>query len=145
MKFLKNLFKKKIKVNLQDDLLGEITSTCYEEDTFVSWSFNRVFNGHSTNFFIVGTKSGVGKVEKASLIDILNKEKIVISESTRVLKEFDQEAGMEIPLVEDKFTLISISIGGAVAELTFEEKTTFYHYNILFENGKAIEVISIDS
>ncbi len=110
----------------------------------VGWQVNRKFLGFDIEILIEGTKDGISSVQKEILLNALNNEHDIKSESELALKEQYANAEMEFSSIEAHFALKGISVRNDGFEMTFQEtEGQYYFFNVHFENNKQVGV-SID-
>jgi len=137
-----NLFGSK-KLKTTDSDFGEIESFSVRGDN-VGWTFKKQFINSDIEVLIDGNKESLSESQKRTLINALNNESEVKSESEKALKEQFDNAEMEFISIEKHFDVSSISVNDNGFELTFQEKNDpDYYFNVHFENNKQVGV-SID-
>ena len=142
MGILGSLFGSK-KLKMTDSDFGEIESFSVRGNT-VGWTFIKKFLNSDVEIFIYGNKESLSGSQKQTLINALDSESEMKSESEKALKEQFNNAEMEFISIEKHFDVSSISVNDNGIELTFHEKNDPYHYfNVHFENNKQVGV-SID-
>jgi len=138
-----NLFKsKKLKTNDKD--FGEIESFS-KNGNRIGWQIKREFLNSNIEILIEGNQNGINENQKQILLNALNNETEIKSESEKALKEQFENAEMEFISIEKSFDVNGISVRDDGFELTFQEKESpYYFFNVHFENNKQVGV-SIDS
>ncbi|MFD0835108.1 hypothetical protein ACFQ0I_04990 [Mariniflexile aquimaris] len=137
-----NLFgSKKLKTNDSD--FGEIESFSTNGNR-IGWQVNRKYLDSDIEILIEGTKDGIDESQKRILLNALNNESKIKSESEKALKEQFENAEMEFIALEKHFELKGISVRNGGFEMAFLEKEKKrYFFNVQFENNKQVGV-SID-
>ncbi len=137
-----NLFGSK-KLKTTDSDFGEIESFSVRGNN-VGWTFKKQFLNSDVEILIDGNKEILSESQKRILINALNNESEIKSESEKALKEQFDNAEMEFISIEKHFDVNSISVNDNGFELTFQEKNDpYYYFNVHFENNKQVGV-SID-
>ncbi|SIT12047.1 hypothetical protein SAMN05421766_11153 [Zobellia uliginosa] len=137
-----NLFGSK-KLKTTDSDFGEIESFSVRGNN-VGWTFKKQFLNSDVEILIDGNKESLSESQKRTLINALNNESEIKSESEKALKEQFDNAEMEFISIEKHFDVSSISVNDNGFELTFQEKNDpYYYFNVHFENNKQVGV-SID-
>lgn len=142
MGLFKNLFgNKKLKMNDSD--FGEIESFSIKGSD-VGWQFKKRFLNSNIEILIGGDKEGISNNQKRILLDALNNETEIKSESEKALKEQFENAEMDFVSIEKHFELKGISVMEDGLEMAFQEKEgQNYFFNIHFMDNKQVGV-SID-
>ena len=92
---------------------------------------------------IGGNKDGISKKQKRILLNALNNETKIKSESEKALKEQFENAEMEFISIGKQFKLEGISVNDEGFEMAFQEiKRLNYFFNIHFENNEQVGVSS---
>ena len=137
-----NLFGSK-KQNTTDSDFGEIKSFSTRGND-VGWQVNKRFLDSDIEILITGNKDGISENQKRILLNALNNETEIKSESEKALKEQFENAEMEFVSIEKHFELKGISVSDEGFEMAFQEKEgQNYFFNVHFENNKQVGV-SID-
>ena len=137
-----NLFGSK-KLKMTDSDFGEIESFSVRGNN-IGWAFKKQFLNSDVEILIDGNKESLSESQKRTLINALNNESEIKSESEKALKEQFDNAEMEFISIEKHFDVSSISVNDNGFELTFQEKNDpYYYFNVYFENNKQVGV-SID-
>jgi len=137
-----NLFGSK-KLKTTDSDFGEIDSFSVRGNK-VAWTFKKQFLNSDVEILIDGNKESLSESQKRTLINALNNESDIKSESEKALKEQFDNAEMEFISIKKHFDVSSISVNDSGFELTFQEKNDpYYYFNVHFENNKQVGV-SID-
>ena len=137
-----NLFKSK-KLRTTDKDFGEIESFSTNGNR-IGWQINRKFLNSNVEILIEGNQNGIDEKQKRILLNALDNEKEIKSESERALKEQFENAEMEFISIEKHFELKGMSIRDDGFEMAFQEKEgQNYFFNVHFENNKQVGV-SID-
>jgi len=137
-----NLFGSK-KLKTTDTDFGEIESFSTRGND-VGWQINKRFLDSDIEILIAGDKDGISENQKRILLNVLNKETEIKSESEKALKEQFKNAEMEFVSIEKHFELKGISVRDEGFEMAFQEKEgQNYFFNVHFENNKQVGV-SID-
>ena len=137
-----NLFGSK-KLKTTDSDFGEIDSFSVRGNK-VGWTFKKQFLNSDVEILIDGNKESLSESQKRTLINALNNESDIKSESKKALKEQFDNAEMEFISIKKHFDVSSISVNDSGFELTFQEKNDpYYYFNVHFENNKQVGV-SID-
>ncbi len=137
-----NLFKSK-KLRTTDKDFGEIESFSTNGNR-IGWQINRKFLNSNVEILIEGNQNGIDEKQKRILLNALDNEKEIKSESERALKEQFENAEMEFISIEIHFELKGMSIRDDGFEMAFREKEgQNYFFNLHFENNKQVGV-SID-
>ena len=137
-----NIFKsKKLKTNDKD--FGEIESFSTNGNR-IGWQINREFLNSNIEILIEGNQNGIAENQKQIILNALNNETEIKSESEKALKEQFENAEMEFVSIEKHFELKGISVSDEGFEMAFQEKEgQNYFFNVHFENNKQVGV-SID-
>lgn len=131
------------KLKTIDSDFGEIESYSVRGND-VGWTFKKQFINSDVEILIDGNKQSLSEPQKRTLINALNSESEIKSESENVLKEQFDNAEMEFISIDKHFYVRSISVKNDGFELTFQEKNEpYYYFNVHFENNKQVGV-SID-
>ena len=137
-----NLFGSK-KQKTTDSDFGEIKSFSTRGND-VGWQVNKRFLDSDIEILITGNKDGISENQKRILLNALNNETEIKSESEKALKEQFENAEMEFVSIEKHFELKGISVSDEGFEMAFQEKEgQNYFFNVHFENNKQVGV-SID-
>ena len=137
-----NLFGSK-KLKTTDSDFGEIESFSTRGND-VGWQVNRRFLNSDIEILIAGNKDGISENQKRILLNALNNETEIKSESEKALKEQFENAEMEFISIEKHFELKGMSVRDEGFEMAFQEKEgQNYFFNVHFENNKQVGV-SID-
>ena len=142
MGILGKLFGSK-KLKMTDSDFGEIESFSTRGND-VGWQVNKRFLNSDIEILIAGNKDGISENQKRILLNALNNETEIKSESKKALKEQFENAEMEFVSIEKHFELKGISVRDEGFEMAFQEKEgQNYFFNVHFENNKQVGV-SID-
>lgn len=126
-----------------DSDFGEIVSFSVKGER-VGWQVKRQFLGFEIEILIEGNRDGISKTQKQIILNALNNELSIKSESETALKEQFENAEMEFISLEKHFVLRGISVRDDGFEMDFHEREgKNYFFNIHFENNKQVGV-SID-
>ena len=137
-----NLFGSK-KLKMTDSDFGEIESFSTRGND-VGWQINKRYLNSDIEILIAGNKDGIAENQKRILLDALNNETEIKSESENALKEQYANAEMEFESIEKHFDLKGISVRDEGFEMAFQQKNDpYYFFNVHFENNKQVGV-SID-
>ena len=137
-----NLFGSK-KLKITDSDFGEIESFSTRGND-VGWQVNKRFLGSDIEILIAGNSDGISKNQKLILLNVLNNETEIKSESEKALKEQFENAEMEFVSIEKHFELKGISLRDEGFEMAFQEKQGQNNFfNVHFVNNKQVGV-SID-
>lgn len=137
-----NLFGSK-KLKTTDSDFGEIESFSTRGND-VGWQINKRYLNSDIEILIAGDKDGIAENQKRILLNALNNETEIKSESEKALKEQYANAEMEFESIEKHFDLKGISVRDEGFEMAFQQKNDpYYFFNIHFENNKQVGV-SID-
>ncbi|WP_158850508.1 hypothetical protein [Algibacter sp. L1A34] len=137
-----NLFGSK-KLKTTDSDFGEIESFSTRGND-VGWQVNKRFLNSDIEILLAGNKDGISENQKRILLNALNNETEIKSESEKALKEQFENAKMEFVSIEKHFELKGISVRHEGFEMAFQEKEgQNYFFNVHFENNKQVGV-SID-
>ncbi|WP_225037318.1 hypothetical protein [Winogradskyella sp. SM1960] len=137
-----NLFGSK-KLKTTDPDFGEIESFSTRGND-VGWQINKRYLNSDIEILIAGNKDGIAENQKRILLNALNNETEIKSESELALKEQYANAEMEFESIEKHFDLKGISVRDDGFEMAFQQKNDpYYFFNIHFENNKQVGV-SID-
>ena len=135
-------FKSK-KLKTTDSDFGEIESFSTNGNR-IGWQVNRKYLDSDIEILIEGNKDGIDESQKRILLNALNNEAEIKSESEKALKEQFENAEMEFIALEKHFELKGISVRNGGFEMAFLEKEKKrYFFNVQFENNKQVGV-SID-
>jgi hypothetical protein len=139
--FNKLFGSKKLKTNDSD--FGEIESFSTNGNR-IGWQINRKYLDSDIEILIEGNKDGIDESQKRILLNALNNEKEIKSESEKALKVQFENAEMEFIALEKHFELKGISVRNGGFEMAYLEKEKKrYFFNVQFENNKQVGV-SID-
>lgn len=142
MKILNKLFGSK-KLQTIDSDFGEIQSFSTNGNR-IGWQINRKYLDFEIEILIEGNKDGIDESQKRILLNALNNEKEIKSESEKALKEQFENAEMKFIALEKHFELKGISVRNGGFEMAYLEKEKKrYFFNVKFENNKQVGV-SID-
>ncbi|MDH7911543.1 hypothetical protein [Winogradskyella sp. SYSU M77433] len=142
MGFFGNLFGSK-KLKTTDSDFGEIESFSTRGND-VGWQVNKKYFNSDIEILIAGNKDGIAENQKRILLNALNNETEIKSESEKALKEQYANAEMEFESIEKHFDLKGISVRDEGFEMAFQQKNDpYYFFNVHFENNKQVGV-SID-
>ena len=131
------------KLKTTDSDFGEIESFS-TRGTDVGWQVNKRFLNSDIEILVAGNKEGISGNQKRILLNALNNETEIKSESEKALKEQFENAEMEFVSIEKHFELKGISVRDEGFEMAFQEKEgQNYFFNVHFENNKQVGV-SID-
>ena len=131
------------KLKIRDADFGEIESF-YIKGNDVGWKIKKTFMNFDIEILIDGDKDGIAENQKLQLIDALNIESEIKSESEKALKEQFANADMEFESTETHFDLKGITVQDDGLEVSFQQKESpNYYFNVHFENNKQVGV-SID-
>jgi hypothetical protein len=142
MAFLNNLFSKSPKI-LTDSHLGEFKFVVKASGS-ITWVGLFQFIDESVNLYIHGNTDVLDTLEKEQVLSIIDNKKEYEQNLTEALNQEFENAEMPFKSIKEHFNFLSISINGRNAEFTFEEKSTFYHFNVHFIGGR-LDGVSIDS
>ncbi|MCB4809683.1 hypothetical protein LG651_15610 [Tamlana sp. 62-3] len=142
MGIFENLFGSK-KLKTSDSDFGEIESFSTRGND-VGWQINKRYLNSDIEILIAGDKDGIAENQKRILLNALNNETEIKSESEKALKEQYANAEMEFESIEKHFDLKGISVRDEGFEMAFQQKNDpYYFFNVHFENNKQVGV-SID-
>ncbi len=131
------------KLKTTDSDFGEIESFSTRGND-VGWQVNKRFLDSDIEILVAGNKDGISENQKRILLNALNNETEIKSESEKALKEQFENAEMEFVSIEKHFELKGISVRDEGFEMAFQEKEgQNYFFNVHFENNKQVGV-SID-
>lgn len=131
------------KLKTTDSDFGEIESFSVQGNK-VGWTFKKQYLNSDIEILCDGNKESISESQKRILINALDNESEIKSESKKALKEQFDNAEMEFKSIEKHFDVRSISVNDDGFELTLQEKSApYYYFNIHFENNKQVGV-SID-
>tara|TARA_B100001059_G_scaffold230093_1_gene263770 strand:- start:593 stop:1024 length:432 start_codon:yes stop_codon:yes gene_type:complete len=131
------------KLKTTDSDFGEIESFSTRGND-VGWQVNKRFLDSDIEILVAGNKDGISENQKRILLNALNNETEIKSESEKALKEQFENAEMEFISIEKHFELKGISVRDEGFEMAFQEKEgQNYFFNVHFENNKQVGV-SID-
>lgn len=131
------------KLKSTDSDFGEIESFSTNGNR-IGWQVNRKYLDSEIEILIEGNKDGIEESQKRILLNALNNEAEIKSESEKALKEQFENAEMEFIALEKHFELKGISVRNSGFEMAFLEKEKKrYFFNVQFENNKQVGV-SID-
>lgn len=137
-----NLFGSK-KLKTTDFDFGKIESFNIKGND-VGWQINKRFLNSDIEILIAGDKDGINEIQRKILLNALNNESVIKSETETALKEQYKNAEIKFDSVEKHFDLKGISVRDEGFEMTFQQKNEpFYFFNVHFENNKQVGV-SID-
>ncbi|TDQ28150.1 hypothetical protein [Zeaxanthinibacter enoshimensis] len=137
-----NLFGRK-KLKTTDSDFGVIESFSTRGND-VGWLINKIYLNSQIEILIAGDKEGIAENQKRILLNALNNETEIKSESEKALKEQYSNANMEFESVEKHFDLKGISVRNDGFEMAFQQRNEpYYFFNVHFENNKQVGV-SID-
>jgi hypothetical protein len=131
------------KLKTTDSDFGEIESFSTRGNE-VGWQINKRYLNYDIEILIAGDKSGIAERQKRILLNALNNEAEIKSESENALREQYANAEMEFESIEKHFDLKGISVRDEGFEMAFQQKNDpYYFFNVHFENNKQVGV-SID-
>jgi len=131
------------KLKTIDSDFGEIESFSIRGND-VGWQINKKYLNSDIEILIAGDKDGIAENQKRILLNALNNETEIKSESENALKEQYANAEMEFESIEKHFDLKGISVRDEGFEMAFQQKNDpYYFFNVHFEDNKQIGV-SID-
>tara|TARA_R100000935_G_scaffold38680_1_gene59944 strand:- start:49324 stop:49755 length:432 start_codon:yes stop_codon:yes gene_type:complete len=137
-----NLFGSK-KLKTTDSDFGEIESVSTRGND-IGWQVHKRFLNCDIEIIIAGNKDGISENQKLILLNALNNETEIKSESEKALKEQFENAEMEFESIDKHFELTAIHVHEKGFEMAFHEKEgQNYFFNVHFENNKQVGV-SID-
>ncbi|MFC7772974.1 hypothetical protein [Flavobacterium sp. GCM10027622] len=137
-----NIFGSK-KLKTTDSDFGEIESFSTRGND-VGWQINKRYLNFDIEILIAGDKDGIAENQRRILLNALNNETVIKSESEKALKEQYANAEMEFESIEEHFDLKGISVRDEGFEMAFQQKNDpYYFFNVHFENNKQVGV-SID-
>ena len=137
-----NLFGSK-KLKTTDSDFGEIESVSTRGND-IGWQVHKRFLNCDIEIIIAGNKDGISENQKLILLNALNNETEIKSESEKALKEQFENAEMEFESIDKHFELTAIHVHEKGFEMAFQEKEgQNYFFNVHFENNKQVGV-SID-
>ncbi|UOX32708.1 hypothetical protein LXD69_11715 [Flavobacterium sediminilitoris] len=137
-----NIFGSK-KLKTTDFDFGEIESFSTRGND-VGWQINKRYLNFDIEILIAGDKDGIAENQRRILLNALNNETEIKSESEKALKEQYANAEMEFESIEEHFDLKGISVRDEGFEMAFQQKNDpYYFFNVHFENNKQVGV-SID-
>lgn len=137
--FNKLFGSKKLKINDPD--FGEIKSFSTNGNR-IGWQINRKYVDSEIEILIEGNKDGIDESMKRILLNALNNEKEIKSESEKALKEQFENAEMEFIALEKHFELKGISVRNGGFEMAYLEKEKKrYFFTVQFENNKQVGVL----
>ncbi len=143
MGFFSKLFGKPTLTVLDSDF-GHIKSLSIKNNVVI-WKFQKEFLNTNISVYINGNKEGVDKKQKLILLNALENELQIKSESEKAIKEEFENIDMEFVSLEKHFSKIDIFVSSEGFELTFHQKEApYYIFNVFFKNNKQLGV-SIDS
>jgi len=143
MGIFETLFRNK-KLKTTDSDFGEIESFSTRGNE-VGWQINRRFLDSDIEILIGGDKDGISDNQKQILMNALNNEPNIKSESEEVLKEQYENAEMEFISMAKHFQTLVISVNDDGFEINLKQKEKpYYYFNVHFEKNKCVGV-SIDS
>ena len=128
------------KLKTIDADFGEIKSFS-TNGNIIGWQVNKKYLGSDIEILIEGNKDGISENQKQILLNALNNETEIKSESEKALKEQFENAEMEFVTIEKHFELKGISVRDEGFEMAFQEKEgQNYFFNVHFENNKQVGV-----
>lgn len=137
-----NLFGSK-KLKTTDSDFGEIESVSTRGND-IGWQVHKRFLNCDIEIIIAGNKDGISENQKLILLNALNNETEIKSESEKALKEQFENAEMEFVSIDKHFELTAIHVHEKGFEMAFQKKEgQNYFFNVHFENNKQVGV-SID-
>ena len=138
-----NLFGSK-KLRITDPNFGEIESFSTRGND-VGWQINKRFMNSDIEILIAGNKDGISEHQKQTLLNALNNETEIKSESVEALKDQFDNADMVFVSIDEHFELKGISVTDEGFEMSYQEREgQNYFFNVHFVNNKQVGV-SIDS
>lgn len=139
MGFFRKLFGSK-KLKTTDSDFGEIESFSIKGND-IGWQINKRYLNSDIEILITGSKDGIAENQKHILLNALNNETEIKSESEKALKEQCANAEMEFESIEKHFDLKGISVRDEGFEMAFQQKNDpYYFFNVHFENNKQVGV-----
>jgi hypothetical protein len=142
MSLLSSLFGKK-KSSITDPGLGVLESITSNKDTIL-WQGRAQFLDENITFHLPGNLTHLYTPEKQLLLQLLQNQPETKRGIEKALRQAYDEANKLFTSIKDHFTCLSISVHKNRAEIIFEEKETFYHFNVEYNDG-VVGVVSIDS
>ena len=131
------------KLKTIDSDFGEIESFSTRGND-VGWQINKKYLNSDIEILIAGEKDGIAENQKRILLNALNNETEIKSESENALKEQYANAEMEFESIEKHFDLKGISVRDEGFEMAFQQKNDpYYFFHVHFEDNKQVGV-SID-
>jgi hypothetical protein len=131
------------KLKITDSDFGEMESF-FTKGNNVGWKVKKRFLDSDIEILIVGNKDGMTENQKRILLNALNNETEIKTESEKALKEQFDNAEMDFISIEKHFDPKTISVQEKGFEMSFQEKEgQNYFFNVHFENNKQVGV-SID-
>ena len=142
MGFLNKLFGNKYQ-ELHDEQLG-VFRKLSNNGSIIIWTGTADFLNSAVTIFIAGTETQLDENEKIIMLDTLTNSFAYSNKCDDSLRIEFENAEKSYSTWADCFDCISISTINNEVKITFEEKETQYHFNVIFEDRKAVGV-SIDS
>ncbi|MDN3659499.1 hypothetical protein QWZ08_27890 [Ferruginibacter paludis] len=143
MGFLKNLFGANKKESLNDSDIGNFKKLTNNGDVIVWTGQTKIFN-ETVSLYISGNYDQLNPKEKENLLDTLKKEKAIEPEIEDALRMQYEDADKQYSSWRNHFSCISLSAMNNKISITFEEKESYYHFNVFLVDNK-VAGISVDS
>jgi hypothetical protein len=132
----------KLKVNDSD--FGELESF-FMKGNRVGWSIKKRFLGKNIEISVFGDKNGISEAQRTIILNALNNEMQIKSESEKALKQEFENAERDFISIDEHFNFEGMSVYDNRFEISFQENSgRYYFFNVHFENNKQVGV-SIDS
>jgi hypothetical protein len=138
-----SLFGSKKKLKITDVDFGEIESF-FTKGNKVGWKIKKRFLNSDIEILIVSNQDGILENQRKIILNALNNETEIKTESEKALKEQFENAEMDFISIEKHFEPKALSVEENGFEMSFQEKEgKNYYFNVHFENNKQVGV-SID-
>jgi len=128
------------KLKTIDSDFGEIESFSSDGDR-IGWMIKRNYLETPIEILIDGSKYGISEHQKKILLEALNKETEIKSESELALREQYDNAEMKFVSIKDHFDFKAIFVRDKGFELSFQQaENPKYYFHVHFENNRQIGV-----
>jgi hypothetical protein len=142
MGFFNKLFDSKNQ-ELYDGQLG-VFKKISKNGSLVIWEGTAQFLNEAVSIFLNGTETDIDESQKKELLNILKYSSMYSEKCNEILKVEFENADKSYSTWAGHFDCIAISILNNEPSISFEEKETQYHFNVIFEGDIAVGV-AIDS
>jgi predicted transcriptional regulator len=131
------------KLKITDADFGEIESF-FTKGSKVGWRVKKRFLNSDIEILSIGNQDGISENQRRIILNALNNEIGIKTESEKALKEQFENAKMDFISIEKHFEPKALSVEDKGFVMSFQEKEgQNYFFNVHFENNKQVGV-SID-